>query len=340
MLHLRPRTARDETVKIALDEKPTFYFSPALVPRLEEDRLQDAHLGLWYVDIDARRPSGWTRTGSGALGAAPDVVARFQWLAYAKRLQNYMGADLSLLAWRRQEHSGHRRDERRPPPRVRHRREVPLLHGQHRFGPVLQPDIHSLARPVTRALPGGAVQGRALAVGPESDEEKGRGEEAGRGQAREQKPAKTRSRRPNGRAREGARGQAQDPSTVKIDLDGILQRILAVPMPARHYVDLQAGKAGTLLALEAPRRSRHGWRARDDRPSLRSQGAQGRRRRLAAWASSRSPRNGEKYLYSQGGRWAIGALRPMPPAGAPRRRPRRRRPGPIPCRRPAIQVRI
>ena len=39
---------------------------------------------------------------------------------------------------------------------------------------------------------------------------------------------------------------------MKIDLDDILQRILSVPMPARRYVSLQAGKAGVLLAIEAP----------------------------------------------------------------------------------------
>ena len=39
---------------------------------------------------------------------------------------------------------------------------------------------------------------------------------------------------------------------MKIDFDGILQRILSVPMPARRYVSLQAGKAGVLLALETP----------------------------------------------------------------------------------------
>src|SRR4029077_15503574 len=39
---------------------------------------------------------------------------------------------------------------------------------------------------------------------------------------------------------------------VKIDLDGIDQRILSVPMPARRYTALQVGKPGILLALEAP----------------------------------------------------------------------------------------
>jgi tricorn protease len=39
---------------------------------------------------------------------------------------------------------------------------------------------------------------------------------------------------------------------VKIDLDDIGQRIVALPIPPRNYVDLQAGKAGTLFLLETP----------------------------------------------------------------------------------------
>ena len=39
---------------------------------------------------------------------------------------------------------------------------------------------------------------------------------------------------------------------TKIDLDGIDQRILSVPMPTRRYASLQVGKPGTLLALESP----------------------------------------------------------------------------------------
>src|SRR5581483_5770604 len=38
--------------------------------------------------------------------------------------------------------------------------------------------------------------------------------------------------------------------TVKVDFDGIDQRILALPIPARNYVDLQAGKEGVLYIAE------------------------------------------------------------------------------------------
>ena len=39
---------------------------------------------------------------------------------------------------------------------------------------------------------------------------------------------------------------------VKIDIDGIGQRILSLPIPARNYVNLQAGKSGILFLSEGP----------------------------------------------------------------------------------------
>ena len=39
---------------------------------------------------------------------------------------------------------------------------------------------------------------------------------------------------------------------MKIDLENIGQRILALPMPARRYVGLAAGKAGVVYAVEGP----------------------------------------------------------------------------------------
>src|SRR5205085_161654 len=39
-------------------------------------------------------------------------------------------------------------------------------------------------------------------------------------------------------------------ASVRIDFDGIDQRILALPIPARNYVQLSGGKAGALFLLE------------------------------------------------------------------------------------------
>src|SRR5262249_19776132 len=44
----------------------------------------------------------------------------------------------------------------------------------------------------------------------------------------------------------------EKPVTVKIDAEGIGQRILALPVPARNYVWMLAGKSGILFLGEAP----------------------------------------------------------------------------------------
>ena len=122
--------------------------------------------------------------------------------------------------------------------------------------------------------------------------------------------------RPPGAAKPGGPG-AKPQVVVRVDFDNILQRILAMPMPARRYVDA-AGRQGRRAAC------RRDARAVRRRPSSRvSPSIATTSRRAAAtwrWAGSRSfeiARNGEKMLYRQGERWFITALRPMPAPGAP-----------------------
>ena len=39
---------------------------------------------------------------------------------------------------------------------------------------------------------------------------------------------------------------------MRIDLEGISQRIVALPIPARNFVNLRSGKAGTFFLAEFP----------------------------------------------------------------------------------------
>src|SRR5580698_4588784 len=42
------------------------------------------------------------------------------------------------------------------------------------------------------------------------------------------------------------------PAVVKVDFEKIGQRILAMPVPARNYTELKAGKEGVLFLVEGP----------------------------------------------------------------------------------------
>ena len=46
--------------------------------------------------------------------------------------------------------------------------------------------------------------------------------------------------------------EAKDPPKVKVDLEDLDQRTLALPVPPKNYVGLLAGKAGTIFLVEGP----------------------------------------------------------------------------------------
>jgi tricorn protease len=306
MLHLKPQSGAGETVRIALGDKPSFYFSSRWSPDSKKIAYSDAHLAVWYVDIAVKKPVLVDKDRYyGGTGGSPCWSPDSKWLAYAKRLPNYMGAIFlyAVDTGKSMQVSDGMSDVRFP---------VFDVEGKYLYftastdsGQSLQPDIHSISRPVTRSIYIAVLpKDEPSPLAPESDEEKG-----------EEK--KTEESKADDKKFEEKKPVEAKAVTVKIDFDGILQRILAVPMPARNYVDLQAGKTGTLLAIEAtaalpgeagtPGATVH----RFDLKARRSDVVTG------VVGFFEIARNGEKYLYSQKGRWFIASLQPMPPAGAP-----------------------
>lgn len=310
-LHLQPQGGVGEVVEIALDEKPSFYNTPRWSPDSKKIAYFDAHLALCYVDVTEKKPVRVDKDRYwGGRGSAPAWSPDSKWLAYDKRLPNYMGAIFlySVETGRTTQVTDGMSDA-----------SLPVFDADGKFlyfaastdsGQAIQPDIHSMSRSVTRSIYLAVLpKDEPSPLAPESDEEKGE----------EKKPDEKKP----GDAKNGAKPEkpaaAADskPVAVKVDFDGLLQRILAVPLPARNYQDLQAGKAGTLLALEYP-------------PALPGTGGGGglsvhrydfKARRSDVVASGvrffQMTPNGEKYLSRQGDRWTIAALKPMPPAGAP-----------------------
>jgi len=349
MLHLKPQSGAGQTVKIALDEKPSFYFTPIWSPDSKKIAFTDCHLTLWYVDAVEKKPVRvdkerfWGGRGSLVPAWSPDS----KWLAYTKGLQNHMGAVFlySVESGTSRQVTDGMSDALSP---------VFDADGKYLYfaastdsGQSLQPDIHSFSRPVTRAIYLAVLaKDEPSPFAPESDEEKGTEEKKGEekkpedGKATDQKIAmkkdeakkagetkaedkKAEEKKSGEAAKSPAAGPGAIPSagpkavTVKIDFDGILQRVLAIPMPARNYVGLLTGKAGTLLAFEsaaflpgvaaAPGSTIHRYDLKARRADVVVSGI----------GFFDIARNGEKYLYSQGNRWYIAALRPMPPTGAP-----------------------
>ncbi len=176
-------------------------------------------------------------------------------------------------------------------------------------GESLALDIHATARTSTSSIYLVVLdKTQPSPFAPESDEEK---------PADEKKPDAANGPKPAEPAKPKP-GAAE----VKIDLDGIDQRILSVPMPPRRYASLQVGKAGTLLALEIPAQV-EGGAAGGPRLAVHRYDLKTRKSDvpLAGVSAFQMSFGGEKALYRQGENWIIAALRPMAngpgaPAGA------------------------
>ncbi|MDH4196131.1 MAG: PDZ domain-containing protein [Candidatus Aminicenantes bacterium] len=315
MLHLRAQSGQGEPVKIALAEKPSFYYALFWSPDSKKIAYVDCHMTLWTVDLGTKKP---VRVDKGRfLGDAGDVSwsPDSRWLAYTKRLPNYLGSIFLYATETGQifQLTDGMSDAGNP---------VFDADGKYLYftastdsGASLQPDIHSFSRPSSSTVYLVVLAKDVPSpLAPESDEEKGP----------EEKPAEERSQTP---ATSGApagkespipsAAKGTPPPAVKIDRENILQRVLAVPLPARNYVGLDVAKGGVLLAIEAapfffgvsgtPGNTVHRYDLKSRRADVVMSGIR----------FFKMARNGEKYLYNQGGRWFISTLRPMPPAGVP-----------------------
>jgi len=325
MLHISNQNGTGAPIKIKLGEKPDWYFTPRWSPDSKKVAYNDSHQTLWYVDINDKRPVRVDKDPYwfvGAIGStwSPDS----KWLAYSRRLPNRMGAVFaySLSDEKSTQITDGLSDARNP---------VFDKDGKYLYftastdvGASLEADIGAFSRPTSRSIYM-IVLDKTLPspFAPESDEEK----------PVEEKPAPAPPATPSAPAPENAPTNSEAPRTetprpasapaagprtvtVKIDFDNILQRVLAVPMPPRRYTNLQAGRAGVLLAIEAaatgtgapaaPGNTVHRYELSQRRSDIV----------IAGVAFFEIAQNGEKMLYRQGDRWFINQLRPMPPAGA------------------------
>lgn len=322
-LHIRPQKGLGEVVKIRLDDKPSFYFFPRWSPDSKKIAYTDCHLNLLYVDLANKKPVKVDRARfwMGQYVMVPSWSPDSKWLAYAKRLDNYLGAVFVYSLEKKQsaQLTDGMSDARNP---------VFDASGKYLYftasidsGASLQPDIHSMFRDVTQSIYLVVLSKTETSpFVPESDEEKTDEEKKMSGEKTpDQKKNEARGAE-NQEMKKTPEGKKQKKEVkVQIDLEGILQRVLAVPMPARNYVELQTGTDGVLLAVESAQPMPGEFFSSGTnvhRFDLKQRRADVILRGVRAFEMAF---NGKKYLYRKNAQWYIGNLRPMPPKGAPSR---------------------
>jgi tricorn protease len=286
-LHLRSADGSGPVEKIGLGEPPSFYYSPRWSPDGAKIACIDKRQNIWVVERGAKTPVkadteafyDYFRTFRPITDLAPVWSPDGRWLAYAKHLKNGFGA-IFLYS-------------------LRTGRRTQVTDAMHDAAhPAFDPDGTRLyfaastnaAKPGTRGVYAVSLRKDSPLPTPVV--------------ARDD-----RSPPPDDHPQQ----PSSDAGGVRIDLEGICQRIRALPVPARDYAGLQAAGGGILFLIESTSASPF------DPPGLnvsRLDIRTGLSAPLLTGVSSVDiSADGRKALFQQGERWAIGSTSAPPKPG-------------------------
>jgi tricorn protease len=253
-LHLKPQSGEGETRKIPLAGNSAFYFNPEWSPDSKHIALNDNQLNIWDVEVATGKLTKVDTDYSIELSRDLSWSGDSKWIAFGRLLPNRQHAVFvyGLDDGKSTQITDGMSDARYPA----FDRDGQYLYftASTNFGPTssgldMTSDEHEVTRSVYLAvLPNNIPSPMA----PESDEEKAPGEAAAAGD----NPPDTaagggRGGRGGGRAGAGGAAANIPPKPVHIDFDKLSQRIVALPLPARAYQSLTAGKAGAIYLVES-----------------------------------------------------------------------------------------
>jgi tricorn protease len=234
-LHIRDQSGMGDVRKIPLGE-PGFFFSPVWSPDSNKVAYTDHRLQLWYLDLEKGTPvrvDARTFNDPGR-DLNPCWSPDSRWLAYTKGLRNHLRA---VFVYSTQTGRSHQLTDGMSDGG----NAVFDMDGKHLYFTASTDagvtsgwlDMTSYDRPVSRSVYVIVLRKDLPSpIAPESDEEKDPDAAA--------------------KEKEKAADTKKEPEPVRIDVENVGQRILALSIPARNYIRLVAGKSGILYLAEVP----------------------------------------------------------------------------------------
>ncbi|HET7871406.1 MAG TPA: PDZ domain-containing protein, partial [Terriglobales bacterium] len=263
-LHIKSPDGMGEAKKISLGTPASFYYSPVWSPDSKKIAYTDKRLSLWYVDLAKGTPVKVDANTYDLPQRTLDPVwsPDSRWIAYNKQLPSHMHAifAFSLEQGKALQLTDGLSDARFPA--FDQKGQYLYFTASTDIGPTTGwLDLSSTNRPVTRSAYLMVLRKDLPSpLAPESDEEKAGGDDAkpegDKSAAKGEDKGDHEPMNPEDKAKAADAKAAKSAKTegvkVTIDAENIGQRILALPIPTRGYVQLVAGKAGTIFLVEGP----------------------------------------------------------------------------------------
>jgi tricorn protease len=238
-LHLKPQNGLGQAKTYKLGDAPSFYYSPTWSPDSKRIAYTDKRKNLWCLEL-ATGKSTKVDTDPQALAERPTPAwsPDSKWIAYTRSLQRTVGAVFLYSLDTGKTHQITDGMSNAAMPAFDKGGKYLYFTASTDDGPIAFGSMSAFNRAQTNSVYLMVLsKDDPSPLLPESDEEK-------------EAAAKDKDKEKEKRA-----------PKVRIDLENIDQRIVALPVPSRNYTGLQAGKEGTVFLVEgeavnAPRRGR------------------------------------------------------------------------------------
>ncbi|MBY0230618.1 MAG: PDZ domain-containing protein [Gemmataceae bacterium] len=305
----RPNAAGKVVKTIKPGDGPSFYYSPVWSPDGKRIAYSDKRLNLWQVEVESGKSTKIDQNPYPDIGRlvgnwSPDS----KWLTYTKQLKSHLFAVFvhDVASGKSTQLTDGSADTDSA---------VFDKGGKYIYftastdvGLSRAPLMSTIHMPQTRSAYLIVLDADTPSpLAPESDEEK---EAAKKGEAPKEK-------KPEAGDKSAPKAEKPKADAVKIDFDGIDQRILALPVRARNYVGLMAGKPGTLYLAEGPEVVRYAGPPQASALFRFTLATRKTEPVVSGISYASLSENGEKLLYRQGQKWFLTAAAAVAPgAGA------------------------
>jgi tricorn protease len=306
---------------INLGNPPSFFYTPTWSPDSKKIAYTDKRLQLWYVDLDNPTPKlvdtdyYWTFAGNPMSQTwSPDS----RWIAYNKQLPS--GQHAVFVYSVEQGKSFQITDgmsDALYPAWDKNGKYLYFTASTDIALATVVLDMSSDEHRVTRSVYVAVLsKDEKSPLAPESDEEKPKEEtKTAEDKSKDKNKGKTTDKSAADQDKDNEK--KEESVSVKIDFDGISQRILSLPIPDKNYLNLLAGKSGVLFLGEGPMVST------EDEQNETIQKFDLSKRKVDKFIEEINDYtvsfDGEKLLYRKGDSWATASTDepPNPAAGGP-----------------------